>query len=223
MVQGHHLQLRSPPLMFHNFWQFSIKAAAAHHPIIKKEVDELLSKGVIEPSSCGAGFYSSMFVVPKGTGGLWPMPYFKMPTIRHVWQLIQHSDYAFYIDLLDAYLHIPIVKHRHHFLQFVWHSMSYQWKVVPFGLATASRAFITLTIPILFLWHHKGFLIVIYLDDILVLVCCKRACHFCNPYWFALDCILIFPSLTFTSLWLLVSWDYVGIFFIYQYLYLLIN
>ena len=29
MVQGHHLQLR-----FCNFWQFNVKAAAAHHPII---------------------------------------------------------------------------------------------------------------------------------------------------------------------------------------------
>ena len=47
-----------------------MKAAAAHHPIIQKEVDELLSKGVIEPPSGGAGFYSSVFVVPKCTGGL---------------------------------------------------------------------------------------------------------------------------------------------------------
>ena len=87
----------------------------------------LLAKGVIEPSSGGAGFYSSMFVVPKHTGGLWPIlnlkhlnhymhvPSFKIPTIRHIWQLIQCGDYAFSIDLLDAYLHIPIVKH-HHFL-----------------------------------------------------------------------------------------------------------
>ena len=42
-----------------------------------------------------------------------------MPTIRHVQQLIQHGDYAFSIDLKDAYLHIPIVKHHHHFSQFV--------------------------------------------------------------------------------------------------------
>ena len=128
MVQGHHLQLWSSPPLFCNFWQFNVKVATTHHPIIQKEVDELLAKGVIEPSSGGAGFYSSMFVVPKHTGGLWPIlnlkhfnhymhiPSFKMPTIRHVWQLIQHGDYAFSIDLQDAYLHIPIVKHHHHFL-----------------------------------------------------------------------------------------------------------
>ena len=60
IIQGHHLQLRSHPPLFCNFWQFNVKAAAAHHPIIQKVVDELLAKGVIESSSGGAGFYSSM-------------------------------------------------------------------------------------------------------------------------------------------------------------------
>ena len=80
-------------------------------------------------------FYSSVFVVPKHTGGLQPIfnlkhincymhiPSFKMPTLRHVWQLIQRGDYAFSIDLQDVYLHIPIVKHHHHFLHFVWHNV----------------------------------------------------------------------------------------------------
>ena len=91
-------------------------------------MDELLVKEVIEPSSGGAGFYSSVFVVPKCIGGLWRIlnlkhfnhymhiPSFKMPTVRHVQQLIQHGYHAFSIDLQDAYLHIPIVKHNHHFL-----------------------------------------------------------------------------------------------------------
>ena len=96
MVRGHHLQLRSHPPLFHNFWHFNVKAAAAHHPVIQKEVDELLAKGAIEPSSGGAGFYSSVFVVPKCTGGLCPIlnlkhfncfmhiPSFKMPTLKNV-------------------------------------------------------------------------------------------------------------------------------------------
>ena len=100
---------------------------AAHHPVIQKEVDELLAKGAIEPSSGGAGFYSSVFVLPKRTGGLRPIlnlkhfnhymhiPSFKMPTLKTVWQLIQQGDYAFSIDLQDAYLHVPIVKHHRQF------------------------------------------------------------------------------------------------------------
>ena len=43
---------------------------AAHHPVIQREVDEPLAKSAIEPSSGGASFYSSMFVVPKCTVGL---------------------------------------------------------------------------------------------------------------------------------------------------------
>ena len=240
MVWGHHLQLQSHPPLFHNFWQFNVKVATTHHPIIQKEVHELLAKGVIKPSSGGAGFYCSMFVVPKHTSGLQPIlnlkhfnhymhvPSFKMPTIRHVWQLIQRGDNAFSIDLQDAYLHIPIVKHHHHFLQLVWHNVPYQWKVLPFPLATALWVFTAIAKPILFLCHCKGFCIVIYLDDILVLVHSKWAgkgthsflCSLLVQAWIT---YLIFPSLTFTSLRLFVSWGYAGILSTCQYLYLLIS
>ena len=60
--------------------------------------------------------------------------------------------------------------------------MPYLWKVLPFGLAIVPRVFTSLTKPILFLCHCKGFHIVIYLNDILVLICSKwagkRACLF---------------------------------------------
>ena len=46
----------------------------------------------------------------------------------------------------------------------------------------------------------------------------KGCTHFCVPYWFALDYILIFPCLTFTSLRPFVSWGFVGILSICQYL-----
>ena len=111
-----------------------------------------------------------------------PIPSFKMPTLKHVWELFQHGDYAFSIDLQGACLYIPIVKHHHHFLHFVWHNVPYQWKVLPFGLATTPRVFMFFTKPILFLCHCKGLHIVIYLDDILILICSKqvgkRACLF---------------------------------------------
>ena len=198
MVQGHHLQLRSCPPLFHDFQHFNVKAAAAHHPVIQKEVDEILAKGAIDPSSGGAGFYSSVFVVPKHTGGLRPIlnlkhfncfmhiPSFKMPTLKKIWQLIQQGDYAFSIDLQDAYIHVPIVKHHRHFLHFVWCNVPYQWKVLPFGLATAPRVFTSFTKPILFLCHCKGLHIVIYLDDILVLVHSKQAGKRAHLFWCSL-------------------------------------
>ena len=70
MIWGHHIQLRSHPPLFCDFWCFNVKVASAHHHVIQKEVDELLAKGAVEASMGGAGFYSSMFVVPNCTGGL---------------------------------------------------------------------------------------------------------------------------------------------------------
>ena len=72
------------------------------------------------------------------------IPSFKVSNLKHVWQLIQHGDYAFSIDLRDAYLHIPVVKHHHHFLHFVWHNVPYQWKILPSVLAITSRIFMVL-------------------------------------------------------------------------------
>ena len=72
MGQGHHLKLRSCPPLFYDLQQFNVKAVAAHLPIIQKEVDEPHAKGTVESLSSGAGFYSSVFVVPKCSGGCWP-------------------------------------------------------------------------------------------------------------------------------------------------------
>ena len=44
--------------LFHNFRWFNTKATMAHHPIIQKEVDEMLAKYSTEPSTGGVGFYS---------------------------------------------------------------------------------------------------------------------------------------------------------------------
>ena len=235
MVWCHHLQHRSHPLLFCDFWHFNVKVAAAHYPVIQKEVDELLAKGAIEPSSGGAGFYSSVFVVPKCTGGLHPIlnlkhfncfmyiPSFKMPTLKHIWQLIQQGDYAFSIDLQDAYLHVPIVKYHHHFLHFVWHNVSYQWKVLPFGLATAPRflhpspnLFCSFVIAKVYV------LLSIWMTSWSSFTLSGHAC-FCVPCWSILAHTSILPSLTFASLSPLLFWGYVGILSTCQYLCLLIS
>ena len=59
------------------------------------------------------------------------------------------------MDLKDGYLHIPIVKHHHHFfIVSLATQKPYQWKVVPFGLAMAPKAFPLLKKPIYFLYFH---------------------------------------------------------------------
>ena len=101
MVKGYHHLVSCHPLLFFNFRTLNIKAIPAHHPIIKKEVDELLAMGAIEPYTGGVGFYSNLVVVPNHIGGLHPIlnlqkfnhymhiPTFKMPSVRQVQQVIQ--------------------------------------------------------------------------------------------------------------------------------------
>ena len=107
-------------------------------------------------------------------------PILKVPTTRQIWQFVQQGDYAFSIDLKDAYFYILVVKHYCHsflsilvILTFCLANIPYQLKVLPFGLVMALRIFTSLAKPILFLFQHKDFCIIIYLDDILVLISFK--------------------------------------------------
>ena len=121
----------------------------------------------------------------------------------------------------------PIVKHHRQFLHFVWHNVLYQWRVLPFGLATAPRVFTSLTKLILFLCHCKGLHIVIYLDDILVLVHSKQAGKMARLFLFSLlVCLGLHINFSKSDLHLSQSlhfWGCVGILFKCQYLYLLIS
>ena len=91
-------------------------------------------------------------------------PFFKMPTIKHEWQLSQQVDYAFFIDLKDAYLYIPTVKVIIIIIIYfcdlcVWWNLPYQVKVLPFGIATTHRVFTSLTKSILVILPSQGFCI----------------------------------------------------------------
>ena len=239
MVRGHHLQLRSHPPLFCNFWHFNVKVPAAHHHVIQKEVDELLAKGAIEPSSGGAGFYSSVFVVPKCTGGLQPIlnlkrfncymhiPSFKMPTLKTVRQLIQQGDYAFSIDLQDAYYMFPLLSIIASFY-------------VLFGImCLISGGFYLLDLPQPLGFSHPS--LNLFCSFAIAKVCVlssiwmiswssfalsgqvKGHACFCVPCWSVLVYISIFQSQTFTSLSLLPFWGCVGILSTCRYLYLLIS
>ena len=58
------------------------------------------------------------------------IPIFKMLTIRQVWSLVQEGDYAFSVDLKDAYLHIAIVKHHFCFYRLTTQTLSMEGFVI---------------------------------------------------------------------------------------------
>ena len=226
MVQGHHLQLRSHPPYFCNIWWFNVKVAAAHHSIIQREVDDLLSKGIIEPSSGGAGFYSSVFVVTKHTGGLQPIlnlnqfnhylhiPSFKMPTIKRVWQLIQWGIMLSpLISRMFIYMFLKLSIIIFFYILFgTVHHISERFYLLgwpqPLGFSQPS-----LNLSCSFAVTKVSILLSIWMTSwswFILSGQVRGLTHCCVPYWFTLDYTLFFPSLTFAYLRLFflgLCWD----------------
>ncbi|XP_070803767.1 uncharacterized protein [Pituophis catenifer annectens] len=99
------------------------------------------------------GYYSILFVVPKRSGG-WRaildlknlnsyIVYrrFKMCSLTSILQGIRPNDFLVSIDLMEAYLHIPILPKHRQYLRFSYAGKHFQYRALPFGLASAPRVF----------------------------------------------------------------------------------
>jgi hypothetical protein len=124
-------------------------------PPYERKSNPFRTKGLIfHIDNPGPGFYSHIFVVPKKQKGSWRLiidlsrlnrflqvPHFKMETTRLVAAAILQGDWAVSLDLRDAYLHVPVHPDYQHYLQFYFEGRVYQFKAMPFGLASAPLIF----------------------------------------------------------------------------------
>ena len=122
------------------------------------------------------GYYSRIFLVPKKNGKLRLIidlsvlnhfvytETFKMETQRKVRNAIQLKDWAFSLDLTDAYLHIPIHHWSRKYLRFTLRGRVYQFKALPFGLSTSPFVFTRLMIVIATFLRRRGITLHPYLD-----------------------------------------------------------
>jgi len=156
----------------------------SHARVVEAEVLSLLNKKAIEevqdPST--PGFYSRLFVVPKPNGKWRPVidlkalnhfvkvPRFKMESLQSIWSALLPGNYAFSLDLQDAYFHIPIHKSHRKFLRFVVKGQVYQFRALPFGLASAPWIFTQVMSQVKSMVHLKGIQLYLYFDDWLVQV-----------------------------------------------------
>ncbi len=149
---------------------------------LQQEIASLLEKRAIEavrdPSS--PGFYSRLFVVPKKNGKLRPVldlsalnkymvvDHFKMETAQSIRNTITRGDWAVSIDLMDAYLHVPIRPSSRKYLRFQWQGLAYQFAVLPFGIATAPKVFTKLMEVVAAVNRRRGLNLLQYFDDWLI-------------------------------------------------------
>ncbi len=158
--------------------------SASKASVLQQKLSSLLQKGAIEEvpqSDVEQGFFSRYFLIPKRDGGLRPIldlgrlnfslykGKFKMLTMKTIMSQVQGGDCFVTIDLKDAYFHIQVVQRHRRFLRFAFGGKAYQYKVLPFGLALASRTFTKCMDAALAPLRLQGIHVLNYLDDWLIL------------------------------------------------------
>ena len=152
------------------------------------EVQLLIHKGAIELAPQSPGFYSRLFVVQKDSGAWRPIidlstlngyianSKFHMETPQTVLRAVRSGDWMISVDLQDAYFQVPIHPDSRKYLRFVFRGVSYQFKVLCFGLTIAPQVFTRLMAPVSSILHRYGIRMLRYLDDWLVLADSRTTC-----------------------------------------------
>ena len=74
------------------------------------------------------------------------------------------------IYLKDAYVMIPTAQEDRDFLKFQWKDQMYQFNCLLFGLSSVPWVFTKTTQPVVAALREIGLRLIIYIDDILVMV-----------------------------------------------------
>ena len=121
-----------------------------------------------------------MFTTPKKSGGTRPIinckslnqhleiPSFKQQTVAELMRSTLPGQWASSIDLTDAYFHIPLHQGFRKYLRFVVQNQVYQFRALPFSLATAPMVFTRMVKPLATFLHSQGIIMHYYLDDWLI-------------------------------------------------------
>ena len=143
---------------------------------MKKQVQELLERGVIQPSSSPCG--SSIVLVPK-KDGTWHMcgdyrelnkitikNMYPLPRIDDILDHLKNAIYFTKLDLRSGYNQICIHDNDIWKTAFKTKQRLYEWMVMPFGLCNYTANFMRVMNDVFrpFIYDF----VIVYLDDILI-------------------------------------------------------
>lgn len=165
-----------------NPWQGKVpsqkKFSLGESKIIESEINKLLVKGVIIPTTHEPGeFISTIFLRPKPDGthrmilNLKKLNesvvyrHFKMDTLWTVVRMMKPNCYMASIDIKDAYYSVPVADSDKKYLKFEWHDTLYKFSCFPNGLALCPRKFTKLLKPVYCYLRKNGHLSSGYIDD----------------------------------------------------------
>ena len=183
-IRNHHIELSEIPIQ--NTVPGPYNLSDKEKLYARKEIKELLKKGVISEVDHIAGEYISniFFREKRGSENLRMIgllnikklnehidhEHFKMDTLKTALQLVEHGDWFLSVDFSDAYYSIPVIQSHRKYLRFQFEGALYQYNVIPNGLKTGPRLFTKiLKTPLSVLRQWLGLRIAGYLDDTLLM------------------------------------------------------
>lgn len=145
-----------------------------------RAIKELLMLGAIEACCPVEGqFLSSYFLVPKQDGSyrfvlnlknlneFLQTDHFKMKDWRTAVKIVNRKDFMAKVDLKNAYYSLPVDQDSRKLLRFVFKGQLYEFRCLPNGLSIAPYIFTKVLKPVVSSLRERGFILVIYLDDLL--------------------------------------------------------
>ena len=136
---------------------------------------KLVVEKVVVKSSLA--FYNRLFLVPKPNGKWRPIldlsqlnlflntGTFKMETPETIRLSLRTGEWVTSLDFSDAYFHIPIAPRSRKYLRFFLFHQTFQFKALPFGLATAPLEFTKVVKEVKLMAQARDIRIHQYLDD----------------------------------------------------------
>ena len=181
--------------------------------LLKKEVEKLRQRGVVEYAEHEEGEYiSNVFVVRKKDTEEFRLilnlsrlnedfveyKKFKMETLKSIIPLITPNCWFYSIDFSDAYYSIPVHKELRKYLRFELDGILYQYTCMPNGYKDAPRLFTKLLkVPLGRIREELGATLAAYLDDSLGIETGRLEELSSLPY----DIIKIFQQFGYTINW----------------------
>ena len=178
--KGYQIDFKADPTLTTTPCMESISNNPVKDQILEEQFQELLDKRVLEivPGPYyGHSYFSNIFVVAKSNGKWRPVidlkrlnksincPHFKMDDIQRLWETLLPGNFAFSIDLKDAYLHVPIHRSFRKYLRMYRRGTVYQFRALPFGLCTAPLIFTKIVAEVKRMVHLQGINMCSFLDD----------------------------------------------------------
>ncbi len=180
IARGYPLPVDTVPRRFISQPKMSTEQAVA----VNAEIAKMLKSGAVRAVPAAQIQLSSpIFVVPKREKGSWRLIHdlrylntlitaitrFKLPGLKDLKHVARPGDWMTTWDLKSGYHHVSIDPEYHKMLGFRWNGQGYVFTVLPFGLKTAPYVFQKTMLSFAGQLRKKGFRIIVYLDDFLLI------------------------------------------------------